>query len=132
MMVLDEEKKLIVKNAASHEAINEFLQRLRETEGDNLMQVILFGSVARGDDHEDSDIDIFILLKNHDKTSEKIIALISLNKQTTGEAGREGPLVGATPTTPLNVLFFVHDFENSCIKCSRTLSINHLFSMKNS
>jgi len=33
-----------------------------------LLQVILFGSVARGDDHEDSDIDVFVLLKDYDET----------------------------------------------------------------
>ena len=67
-------EKPIAINDINHKAIGEFLQRLREAEGDNLLQVILFGSVARGDDSEDSDIDVFILLKNYDKTgAEKVM-----------------------------------------------------------
>ena len=62
-----------IKNIVNRKAINEFLQLLHKAEGDNLIQVILFGSVARGDDHGDSDIDIFILLKNYDETgTEKV------------------------------------------------------------
>jgi len=65
--------KPIAGKDINHKAIEEFLQRLREAEGDNLLQVVLFGSVARGNDNEDSDIDVFILLKNYDTTgSEKI------------------------------------------------------------
>ena len=56
------------QKSVNSKAIGEFLQRLRETEGDNLLQVNLFGSVARGDDNEYSDIDVFILLKDYDKT----------------------------------------------------------------
>lgn len=40
-----------------------FLERLQEREGDNLLRVILFGSVARGDAGEDSDIDVLVLVK---------------------------------------------------------------------
>ena len=67
-------EKSIAGSDINHKAIGEFLQRLREAEGDNLLRVVLFGSVARRDDSEDSDIDVFILLKNYDKTgAEKII-----------------------------------------------------------
>ena len=67
------DEKPIAGNGVNHKAIGEFLQRLREAEGDNLLRVVLFGSVARGDDNEDSDIDVFILLKNYDKTgTEKV------------------------------------------------------------
>jgi len=43
------------QKSVNSKAIGEFLQRLRETEGDNLLQVNLFGSVARGNDNEYSD-----------------------------------------------------------------------------
>ena len=68
-------EKSIVGNGLSYNAIEEFIQRLHKTEGDNLLQVILFGSVARGDDCENSDIDIFILLKNYDKTGTEKVAV---------------------------------------------------------
>jgi predicted nucleotidyltransferase len=66
-------EKSFSQNDMNHKAIKEFLQRLREAEGDNLLQVNLFGSVARGRDNEGSDIDVFILLKDYGKTgTEKV------------------------------------------------------------
>ncbi len=44
--------------------LNELKTELRNLYGDRLSQVILFGSHARGDFHDDSDIDILILLKD--------------------------------------------------------------------
>jgi predicted nucleotidyltransferase len=69
-------EKFISPNSINHKAIQEFLLRLREEEGDNLLQVHLFGSVARGDDNEGSDIDVFILLKDYDKTGTEKVAII--------------------------------------------------------
>ncbi|MDR3264926.1 MAG: nucleotidyltransferase domain-containing protein [Synergistaceae bacterium] len=40
-----------------------FLERLRKQEGDNLIRVILFGSVARGDARDNSDTDVLVLVK---------------------------------------------------------------------
>lgn len=48
------------------QSINDLLQRyvneIREIYGSHLRQVILYGSYARGDFKEDSDVDIMILL----------------------------------------------------------------------
>lgn len=41
-----------------------FIERLKEREGDNLLRVVLFGSVARGDACEDSDTDVFVLVRD--------------------------------------------------------------------
>lgn len=43
--------------------LRDFVRRLREAEGDNLLQVALFGSMARGDFDEESDTDVFVLLR---------------------------------------------------------------------
>jgi predicted nucleotidyltransferase len=39
---------------------------------DDIVKIILFGSVARGDDTEDSDIDILIISNHHNKIYDKI------------------------------------------------------------
>jgi predicted nucleotidyltransferase len=45
-------------------ALETFVDRLKEREGENLLKIVLFGSVARGDSRPYSDIDVFVLLKN--------------------------------------------------------------------
>jgi predicted nucleotidyltransferase len=59
-------------------ALNVFVDKLKQQEGDNLLQVILFGSVARGDDHKDSDVDVFVLVKTYDiAVKDRILDLAS-------------------------------------------------------
>lgn len=51
---------------------------------DDIIQIILFGSVARGDDDEDSDIDILIITNHEDKIHSKVakeVATIILDKE---------------------------------------------------
>lgn len=45
-------------------AINAFSRRLKKLLGKQLVSLLLFGSKARGDARKDSDIDIFILVKD--------------------------------------------------------------------
>jgi len=40
-----------------------FVEKVKEYEGDNLLRIILFGSVARGEANKNSDIDVLIILK---------------------------------------------------------------------
>ena len=44
-------------------AVNHFAHRLRELLGENLLAVKLFGSYARGKATPDSDIDMFVLVR---------------------------------------------------------------------
>lgn len=44
-------------------ALQEFSDQMRETYGDNLIKIILYGSKARGDSTQSSDIDLLIVLK---------------------------------------------------------------------
>ena len=44
------------------EIIKEFARQVKEILGENLVQVILYGSYARGDFRPDSDIDVMILV----------------------------------------------------------------------
>ena len=45
------------------QAVKELIDELKKLYGDNLSCVILYGSKARGDATEDSDIDILVVLK---------------------------------------------------------------------
>jgi predicted nucleotidyltransferase len=54
-------------NEIEKKAIEELIEKLKLIYGDNLVKVILYGSKARGDSTEDSDIDIMVVLKNFDK-----------------------------------------------------------------
>ena len=43
-----------------------FVRKLEAKEGENLLRVILYGSVARRTDLPDSDIDVFVMLRKSD------------------------------------------------------------------
>lgn len=48
-------------NPYFREVVGSFLSGLKKTLGENLVSVVLFGSVARGDSREDSDIDLIVV-----------------------------------------------------------------------
>jgi len=48
------------------EAVEEFVRRVLERYRDKIDSIILFGSVARGEAKEDSDIDVLIVVKKED------------------------------------------------------------------
>ncbi len=52
-----------------YEIACEFADAIRS---DDIVKIILFGSVARGDDTEESDIDILIITTNSDELSDEI------------------------------------------------------------
>ena len=58
--------------AAKREIIVSFARKVRKILGKNLKQVILYGSYARGDYTEDSDIDIMVFTTLTDKEIEQI------------------------------------------------------------
>ena len=58
--------------AAKREIIMSFARKVRRILGKNLKQVILYGSYARGDYTEDSDIDIMVLTTLTDTEIEQI------------------------------------------------------------
>ena len=48
------------------EAVDEFLRRVLEKYRNKIEGIILFGSVARGDAREDSDVDLLVVVKERD------------------------------------------------------------------
>ncbi|MBQ8698599.1 MAG: nucleotidyltransferase domain-containing protein [Schwartzia sp.] len=58
--------------------LDQYTQKIKELYGADLNKIILYGSYARGDYHEDSDIDIMILLNvPHEQERDKIRLLIN-------------------------------------------------------
>ena len=51
----------------THIIIYKFSQELKQILGDNLAKVIVYGSYARGDYRDNSDVDIMILVKMSDE-----------------------------------------------------------------
>lgn len=67
-------------NLFVREILKEFKEKIKEIYAEELSQLILFGSQARGDAQPDSDIDILIVLKTDKKDInkyQKVIKLIS-------------------------------------------------------
>jgi predicted nucleotidyltransferase len=60
-----------------NKALQSFIQRLQDELGQQIVQIILFGSKARGNSAADSDVDVLILAKNEDRQLQKAISKIS-------------------------------------------------------
>ena len=61
------------------DTLREFVRRLKEAEGENLLRVILFGSMARGDFDEESDTDVFVLLREGKRAEKNRVSDIAVN-----------------------------------------------------
>jgi uncharacterized protein (UPF0332 family)/predicted nucleotidyltransferase len=59
------------------DVLAEFLSQLRERCGDRIAHVWLFGSKARGDSDEESDVDVLIVARNGDDTLQKAVGEIT-------------------------------------------------------
>ncbi len=59
-------------------ALAEYLAQLREQFGDQVQHVILYGSKVRGDFDAESDIDVFVVLKDLDQSREDILTRLTL------------------------------------------------------
>jgi uncharacterized protein (UPF0332 family) len=68
-----------------HRALDDFVARVKESEiGDNIAKLILYGSVLRGDAHEESDIDVLVIatddLRQVDETCSDIAFDVMLDQ----------------------------------------------------
>lgn len=90
----------------------EFANRIKGLRNSHILQILLFGSVARGEDTPKSDIDIAIIhnLKDTDKLKNQILRFQHENIQTTylnlGQLPKEPELLGAL--TGEGILLYGH------------------------
>jgi len=55
-----------------NQLLRELKQELQKLYGDQLVALILYGSYARGEAHEDSDLDVAMILKNYERAPVEI------------------------------------------------------------
>lgn len=72
------------------DTLKEFVLRLKEAEGENLLRVVLFGSMARGDFDEESDTDVFVLLKEGDEF-QKLMEVSDICSDTSYDMAFDNP-----------------------------------------
>lgn len=70
-----------LKHLSSRErkALAEYLTRLGEQLGDRVQHVILYGSKVRGDFYAESDIDLFVVIKDPDLELEDLLTRLSVD-----------------------------------------------------
>ena len=73
-MLDDPEHRQLIVNM-----VQEFKRRVLEKEGENIQELIVFGSVARYEEVEGSDIDIFVLLKEYSRGKKELIYHIAFD-----------------------------------------------------
>ncbi len=72
-------KGLQYLNKTERKVISSFVKELRDKLGNEIVTIRLFGSKVKGDFQEDSDIDIFILVKKKTAEIEDTIAEIEVD-----------------------------------------------------
>lgn len=63
--------EIIALTKREKEALRNFVERLHQSLGENLVRIILFGSKARGEAKRGSDIDLLVILRNRNIPVEK-------------------------------------------------------------
>lgn len=66
-------ENLVGLEKSESEAILDLIERLNQGYSDQVAEVILYGSKARGDSSPDSDIDLLVLMKSDDRTVRRLI-----------------------------------------------------------
>lgn len=69
------------------ETLHEFVKQLHKAEKDNLIQVTVFGSIARGEEHKDSDIDVFVLLDRDEDIYEEKDRVVNIALELSAQKG---------------------------------------------
>ncbi|MBC7074426.1 nucleotidyltransferase domain-containing protein [Candidatus Parcubacteria bacterium] len=62
--------------ASRKNALKTFVRMLKERHKDEVEKIILFGSVARGDDRENSNVDVLVIVKDDSFKMQRLISEI--------------------------------------------------------
>ncbi|BDB98166.1 nucleotidyltransferase domain-containing protein [Saccharolobus caldissimus] len=81
--------------------LEKIVRLLEEKFGENLISVAVYGSVTRGDNRKDSDIDLLIIVKNLPKTfTERVILFDEVERRLEGDIEKlmnEGYYISFSP-----------------------------------
>lgn len=83
--------------AITENIVSQFKSIIQQLYGERLSKVILFGSYARGEEKETSDIDFLIVLK--DKHIFAFSEIEKINSMTYGMMLKYGKIISFVPTT---------------------------------
>ena len=67
---------MLEKEISKKNVLETFVKTLKEKYGDKIESIILFGSVARGDDRGNSDVDVLIITKEDSFKMQRLISEI--------------------------------------------------------
>ena len=82
---------------ASSNIISQFKTTIQQLYGQRLSKIILFGSYARGDEQENSDIDFLVILK--DKDISVFNEIEKINNKVYNMILQTGKIISFIPTT---------------------------------
>ena len=85
-------RALALPDGAVSATLGRFAAALRERFGERLCEVVLFGSRARGDAHEDSDVDVLVVIEG--LSEQERLAVLDLASATDGASSE---WVGLSP-----------------------------------
>lgn len=58
------QKQTVSGKSKHRKAFEKFVERAEEELGDQIVQIMLFGSVARGEENEESDVDVLVVVRD--------------------------------------------------------------------
>jgi len=77
----EERKRMLLKNFKFYKIISEIESKIVKISGSGLIEIILFGSVAKGRDTFDSDIDLCVLMSKKDDNVDRKIKRVALDSK---------------------------------------------------
>jgi len=66
-------------NSSHKNAIKKFSQNAKKILKDNLVDILVYGSVARGESNKDSDVDIIVVVKRNDFRTQMRLASLAFD-----------------------------------------------------